>query len=177
MRTKQTAIRYGYTRNKERGNPTSDGRILVALAATLVLVGCTIWPYEYVELTSDNVEVTEVGRPPNRAVTGGRRDIPVRYALEDLGVSLSLALTQSSGPAFKIESSVPIAAVSIEPGYVFRESPFEYTIIWTHRLIDNYSSPVGKPVQIRIDLEGRPDPILISGVVAESGRTYSGIGI
>lgn len=141
-----------------------------------MLVGCaTAFPYEYVELTSDNVEVTEVGRPPNKAVIGGRTDIPIRYALKNSDVALSFALTP--GESFKVESSAPIAAVSIEPGQAIRESPFAYTISWTWRLIDNESSPVGKPVLIRIDLEGSPDAILISGVVAESGKLYTGTGI
>jgi hypothetical protein len=151
-------------------------RILAGLTLTLALVGCaTPFPYEYVELTSDNVEVAEAGRPPNRAVIGGRHDIPIRYVLKDSDISLSLALTQ--GESFKVQSSAPIAAVSIEPGLVIRESPFAYTVAWIWRLIDNYSSAVGKPVHIRIDLEGRAEPILISGVIAESGRIYSGNGL
>ncbi len=160
----------------------SDRRILLALTATFVLGGlggCTIVPYRYVELTSDNVAVTEVGRPPNGGVIGGRRDIPIRYALEEPGVSLSLAMTPGH-LSLRIESSAPIAAVSIEPGhvtdmsafgFVIRESAFEYTVNW--RLVDS----VGERVEIEIALEDRADPILISGVIAESGKIIYGIGI
>ena len=145
----------------------------------LVLVGCTVVPYDYVELTSNNVAVTEVGRPPNGGVIGGRRNIPIRYAAEDSGVSLSIALTPGD-LTLKIESSAPIAAVSLEPGhvvdmsqlgFVVRESPFAYTITW--RLVDQ----VGTPVQIKIDLQDRAEPILITGVIARSGKTIYGIGI
>lgn len=152
----------------------------VAFAATLALAGCTVIPYRYVQLTSENVAAAEVGKPP---VGSGRREIPLRYTLDDSGAALSLTLPAGPDLSFKIKSSAPIAAVTIEPGhvtrespfgFVIRESPFEYTVIWR---LDNESSAVGTAVQIRVELEGREAPILISGVVAEAGKVRYGIGI
>jgi hypothetical protein len=158
-----------------------DGRILAVLMATVALAGCTVVPYRYVVLTSDNVAVADAGKPP---VGSGRGDIPIRYSLKDPGVSLSLTLPSGPDPSFKIRSSAPITAVSIEPGhvtsespfgFVIRDSPFEYTVIW--RLTDGEASAVGRPVQVTINLDGRDEPLLIYGVVAEAGKVRYGIGL
>ena len=147
-------------------------RLHAISAATLMLVGCHSFPFEYVELTGDNIEVTETGQPPIRSRLGGD-PIPIRYEFNEPGVSLSIAVGPKIGaPTMDIVSSVPIRAVSIEKGYAFRTSPFEYRVDWG--LLDPQSSHVGDVVQIRIDLEDRVQPILISGVIAESGKIYSG---
>jgi hypothetical protein len=135
------------------------------LAATFLLAGCSnFFPYEYVELTGENVEVAEMGRPPPPGYFrfGGR--IPMRYALEEPGVSLTLEVGEGGWPNLDIVSTVPIRAVSTEKGYPERRSAFEYHVVWGLHAAD--------VVEISIDLEDRTDAVLITGVIVESGKVF-----
>ncbi|HEY7671568.1 MAG TPA: hypothetical protein VIC71_05065 [Gammaproteobacteria bacterium] len=154
-------------------------RLHAVLLAAPTLAGCFTFPYEYLELTGENVEITETGRPRVDTWHHGGGPIPLSYALEEPGVSLTLAVGPLSGPPnLVIVSSVRIRAVSIEPqaihGVARPTSPFEYSLEWWDFRItlDNpKASHVGHVVQIRVELEGRADPVLISGVIAQSGKT------
>ena len=147
----------------------SKRRAEVVLSAALALTGCTAFPYEYVELTSENVEVIEVARPPRVGYFRlGVGRLPIRYALKECGVSLTLAVGDSWSANLDILSSVPIRDVSIENAYAFRRSPFEYSLTFGV----TGASRAGEPVRIRIDLEDRSAPIVISGAIAESGKFY-----
>jgi hypothetical protein len=63
-----------------------------------------------------------------------------------------------------IVSTVPIRAVSTDKGYPERRSAFEYHVVWGLHAADI--------VEISIDLEDRTDPVLISGVIVESGKVF-----
>jgi hypothetical protein len=88
----------------------------------------------------------------------------MRYALEELGISLTLEVGEGGLPNLTIVSTVPIRAISTEKAHPERRSAFEYHVVW-----DLHAAEV---VQIRIDFEDRSEPILISGVIAESGKVF-----
>lgn len=148
--------------------------------AAQMLAGCFTFPYEYVELTGENVEVIETGRPSVDAWHHGGDRIPLSYALEGPGVSLRLAVGPLSDPPnLEIVSSVPIRAVSIEKANRARvnpKSPFEYSVEWWDffkTLDDPDASHAGEVVELRVHLEDRADPVSISGAIARSGKfTY-----
>jgi hypothetical protein len=138
----------------------------------LLLVACTRANYVYVVVDGENIEVMEVGKPPLGYWRFGGDPIAIRYALKEPGISLTLAVgNEAFVPSFEIVSSVPIHAVSVgKSGHAIRRSEFEYRVSWSFwRDGEPLSLRVGDVVQIAIDLENRPDPVLISGVIAESG--------
>ena len=143
------------------------GKVGILVAAVALLAACTRSSYVYVALSDDNVEVTHSGEPPLRKPRFGGDPIPIRYALKEPGLSLTLAVADEAFvPSFDITSSVPIREVSVgTTGSAIRKSQVEYKVFWS-------SARVGQSVQIRIDLENRTDPIRISGVIAESGTVY-----
>ena len=144
-------------------------RIHVVLAATLVLVGCYSVRWEHVELSAANIAVTDVARPDGGGLGVGKGKVPVRYALEEPGASLSFAMDANYWMSIQINSSVPIADVSTTLGDVFRVSPFEYQVNWG---TTGPTSQAGETLEIRIELEQRADPIVVSGVVEKWGRFY-----
>ena len=135
------------------------------LAVALMLGGCFSYPYTYIKPLGVNVEATREGRPP---VDFGRfrgDPIPIGYALEERGVSLTFAVRAPKGfgtSNLDLASSVPIRAVSIDRGDALRLSPYEYRL--TH---GSRASPaeVGDVVEITINLEDRPDAVSILGVI------------
>lgn len=142
--------------------------VLVTLALGFPLVGCTRSDYLYVTLSSANVQIAESGKPGVGAWHVGGDPIPVRYALEEPGVSLTLSVgDEPFVPTFEIVSSAPIRDVSISPGgYAIRKSEAEYKVFWS-------SVRVGQSVEIAIDLDGRVEPVVVAGVVAKSGSVIS----
>ena len=142
-------------------------RFPVAVVAVLPLVACTRSDFLYVALAGENVEVVESGEPPIHVRRFGGAPIPIRYSVAEPGGSLVLTLgDETYVPSLEIVSSVPIHDVSVGAGWAIRRSPLEYHLAW--RL-----QSVGAPVQIRIDLEGRSQPVLLSGSIKKSGSTYS----
>jgi hypothetical protein len=143
-------------------------RFSVAVVAVLLLGACTRADFVYVALAGDNVEVVESGEPPIHARRFGGAPIPIRYSVEEPGVSLVLALgNETYVPSLEIVSSVPIHDVSVgATGWAIRRSPLAYHVLWS---LDS----VGAPVQITIDLEGRSQPVLLSGSIKKSGSTFS----
>lgn len=130
-----------------------------------MLSGCSSFnPYHYVELTGENVEVTEEGRPPPPGYFRFGGQIPLRYSLEEPGVSLTFAVGEGGLPNLDVSSSVPIRAISVEKGQPERRSTHDFHVVW--------GLSAGDVVQMRIDLENRADPVLITGVVAESGKVF-----
>jgi hypothetical protein len=141
--------------------------VVATLALGLALFGCTRSNYLYVALSGANVEVAESGKPDIGAWHVGGGPIPTRYALKEAGASLTLAVgDESFVPSFEIVSSAPIRNVSVGSGYAIRKSEVEYKVFWS-------SVRVGQSVEIAIDLEGRVDPVVVAGVVAESGSVIS----
>ena len=143
-------------------------RFPVAVVAVFPLVACTRSDFVYVALAGENVEVVESGEPPISFRRFGGAPIPIRYSVEEPGVSLVLTVgNETYVPSFEIVSSVPIHDVSVgATGWAVRRSPLAYKVFW-------HSPRVGASVQIRIDLEGRSQTVLLSGSVAKSGSTYS----
>ncbi len=148
-----------------------DAARLLAIAAVVLLVACTRSSYLYVTLAGENVEVVESGKPPLVHWRFGG-PIPIRYAVEEPGLSLVLAVgDEPFVPSLEIVSSVPLREVTVEAaGSVIRRSDLAYKVFWN-------SSRGGNSVKIRIDLEGRATPVLLSGVIAESGTVYSSDGL
>ena len=142
--------------------------VAVTLALGLALVGCTRSDYVYVALSGANLEIAETGKPDVGAWHVGGDPIPTRYALKEPGVSLTLAVgDEPFVPSFEIVSSAPIRDVSVgSAGYAIRRSEAEYKVFWS-------SVRVGQSVEISIDLDGRVDPIVVAGAVAESGSIIS----
>ena len=145
-------------------------RLHVVLASTLVLVGCYSVRYEYVELSAANIEVTDLARPDGGRFGIGKGKIPVRYVLEEPGASLTFVMDANYWLNIEINSSVPIGAVTTTLGDVVRVSPFEYQVAWARST--RAISRAGETLEIRIELERRTDPIVVSGVVDKWGRFY-----
>ena len=142
----------------------------VPLAAALVLAGCYSVRYEHVVLSGQNIEATEVARPYGGSGFGvGKGEIPVRYTLERPDASLTFQVDANYGQSIDISSSVPIVAVSSTIGRVARRSPTEYWVDWA---IQGPDSQAGETLEIRIELENRADPIVVSGVIEKWGRFY-----
>jgi hypothetical protein len=146
-----------------------DIRIHVVLAGTLMLVGCYSVRHEHVELSADNIEVTDVARPNGGGLGVDKGKIPMRYALVEADASLTFAMDANYGRGIQITSSAPIAAVSTTLGLAVRVSPFEYAVEWA---TPGPTSRAGQTLEIRIELEQRSSPIVVSGVVETWGRFY-----
>ena len=142
----------------------TSARFHALFPLTLVLAGCSSVAFQYVELTGGNVEVLETDRPSVGYWPLGLHRIPIRYALQEPGLSLTLAVEDGGLPNLSIGSSVPIRAVSTEGAntLVVPLSPVEYRVTW-------WDKRVGDLIEVRIVLEHRVDPILISGVIADGG--------
>jgi hypothetical protein len=140
----------------------------VALALGLALVGCTRSNYLYVALSGANLEIAESGKPDVGAWHVGGDTIPTRYVVKEPGVSLTIAVgDEPFVPSFEIVSAAPIRDVSVSPaGYAVRKSEAEYKVFWS-------SAHVGQSVEMAIDVDGRVDPVVVAGVVAESGTIIS----
>src|SRR5688500_11431376 len=101
----------GFTRPIEERS-MGDIRLHALLALALLLAGCSSFPFQYVELTGENVEVMETHRPSVGYWPFGLDRIPIRYAIQEPGLSLTLAVEDGGLPNLRIGSSVPIRAVS-----------------------------------------------------------------
>jgi len=134
-----------------------------------MLVGCYSVRWEHVELSGENLEVTEVARPSGGGLGVGKGKIPVRYALEKPDTSLTFAMGSTVDRPITITSPVSIVAVSTTVGQVIRSSPFEYTVWWWS---PGPVSRAGETFEIRIELQQRADPIVVKGVIEQWGRFY-----
>lgn len=143
--------------------------IYAVVAGTLMLASCYSVRYEYVELSAQNLAVADVARPNGGKLGVGKGEVPVRYALEEAGASLTFATDANYGMDIEISSSAPITAVSTTLGRVFRVSPFAYAVTWR---TPGPTSHAGETLEIRIELEQRAEPIVVSGVVEKWGRFY-----
>jgi hypothetical protein len=152
-------------------------RIPAALAATFVVSGCYSVRYEYLDFSGDNLEIAELARPNTHGLDVGKGKIPFRYALDLPDASLTVAPDPNHPCGLVIESSVPILTVGLRQfsnatnSTISRQvspgSP-EAEVYWdcggpTH---------AGETIEIRVELENRREPILLSGVVVRWGRTY-----
>ena len=142
--------------------------VALTLALGVALVGCTRSDYLYVALSGANLEIAESGKPDVGAWHVGGDPIPTRYVLSEPGVSLTLAVgNEPFVPNFEIVSSAPIRDVSVgSAGYAIRKTEAAYKVFWS-------SARVGQSVEISIDLDGRVDPTVVAGAVAESGSVIS----
>jgi hypothetical protein len=146
-------------------------RIHVAVAATFMLVGCYTVRYEYVELSGEHIAVANVARPNGDGVGLGKGKIPARYALEAPGASLTFDVDYDGGRSILITSSVPIVSVSTTVGQSDRVSTFKYRVGWAWAFSAS-ESHAGETLEIRIELEQRADPIVVSGVIEKWGKFY-----
>lgn len=89
--------------------------------------------------------------------------------MKEPGLSLTIAQSADHPFGLDIESSLPISAVSIERGDAFRRSASAYRVVWRST---GPQSLAGQPVEIRIDLQDRAEPISISGTVTQWGKFY-----
>ncbi|HXS80567.1 MAG TPA: hypothetical protein VN818_09795 [Gammaproteobacteria bacterium] len=149
---------------------TDNIRACAPVAAALMLAGCYSVRYDHVVLSGQNIEATEVARPYGGNGFGvGKGEIPVRYTLEQPDASLAFQVDANYGLSIDISSSVPIVAVSSTMGQVVRKSPLEYWVDWATQGPD---SQAGETLEIRIELQDRADPIVVSGVIEKWGTFY-----
>lgn len=144
--------------------------VVVATLAGL-LAACTRQPYAYVAFTGDNIAVTETGEPRHSYWRFGGGPIPLRYSVDEAGASLTISVTGSGLPEVIIVSSVPIRFVeATHRGSTRRNSQFQYTVRWSY-WPQPYESPVavGDPVELKVYLEDRTDPVRLTGTVMTSG--------
>ena len=102
----------------------------------------------------------------------GGEAVPVRYSVREPDASLAIVMTNEAFvPSFDILSSVPIRSIEADHvGIVIpRRPPLEYRVFWSHSRGRDSPTAVGGTVRIRIELESRAEPVLLSGVVRQSG--------
>jgi hypothetical protein len=140
------------------------GRVGLHALTALMLAGCSNFqPYTYLQVTGDNIEVTDTGRAPWVAYgRGGVGHIPTHYLLEEPGVTLKLALDDDDPHVLTIVSPNAIREVRTRTGFALRKSPFEY-------IVSTGIFDAGSPIEVRVDLEDGVGPVVISGVIVESG--------
>jgi hypothetical protein len=144
----------------------------VFVVGALTLSACARQDYIYVALTGDNVEVVESGQPPRGFWRIGGDAIPVRYSVRDLGTQLTISLGKDGfTPVLTIVSSVPLRAVEASPlaHAIPTRPPREYNVLWSYSQDGRSSVHVGDTVQMRIEIENREEPVLLSGVIKKSG--------
>lgn len=151
--------------------------LVVVLFVTFVFVfaACSRGGHVYVALSGRNVELVESGEPPRSSRCFCAVSVPLRYSLREPGVSITVALgDEPYVPSFEVRSTVPIHAISVgTTGFTVRRSEFAYKVLWSYwREREEWSPRVGDFVQMQIELEDRAEPILVSGVIAESGTFF-----
>jgi hypothetical protein len=149
--------------------------LLVFVVAALPLAACHRANFVYVALTGDNAKIVESGEPRIGFRRFGGNAIPIRYSVTEPGVSLTITVgNEAFVPSLVIVSSAPIRAVEVTSlGMAIPTNPpSEYKVFWSYWREGATPVRVGDPVHLRIELENRPEPVLVSGFVLESGFFY-----
>ena len=144
----------------------------VFVVMALALCACARQDYIYVALTGDTVRVVESGQPPRGFWRIGGGAIPVRYSVEGLGAQLTISLGKDGfSPVLNVLSSVPIRAIEASPlaTAIPTRPPLEYDVLWSYSRDGRSSVHVGDTVQMRIEIQDREEPVLLSGVIKQSG--------
>jgi len=148
---------------------------VVFAAAALLLAACHRANFVYVALTGSNCEIVESGKPPIGLWRFGGDAIPVRYSVREPGVSLAITVgNEAFVPSLDIVSSAPIRRVEASSFGIAipTRPPSEYKVFWSYWREGATPIRVGDPVRVTIELENRPEPVLVSGRVVESGFFY-----
>ena len=149
-------------------------RAYAILATLLTLGACHVYPFRYVELSGENIEVTKTGDPSTRR---DGEPIPIEYSVMDPAVSLTIIVTNEVyNPSLDIVSSLPIRTVTFGTTRALSTRISLQTCVnkFHCRVSLQNDKPgfadVGDVVRLTIELEDRVDPISITGAVAESGH-------
>jgi hypothetical protein len=154
-------------------------RLVAATLACLFVGACHRASYVYAALNGDNVTVVETGRPRHSYWRWGG-PIPIRYSVNDPGVSLTISVGSSAfTPELNIVSSVPIRAVEVSHrGTALRRSQSEYMVDWSYwREPDPSPVHVGDAIELKIYLDDRIDPVRVTGTITTSGSIVYSDGL
>ena len=131
--------------------------------------------YAYVKLVGDNYEVVEVGEPSMGYRRFNAESIPIRYRVGEGDNELEISIgSEAFVPDLVIKSKRQIQEIDVgDCARVVHRSDHDSIVFWSYWQGSAHGCVVeGDRVKVGIWLVGLPEPVIVEGEIAVSGKFH-----